>query len=145
MDQPQQTELLGLCLQELTVVTEKLGEPPYRARQLFDGLYRQRWSGWEQFTTLPMGVRRRLGELGFAVGGPRVEKKFVSSDGTVRYLLGFADGQSVETVWMPEGDGGGPAMARQAAMKSWRARRDGIAPLSASPARWAAPSIALSV
>src|SRR5580658_1857341 len=106
MNQPQQTELLGLCLQELTVVTERLGEPPYRARQLFDGLYRQRWSGWEEFTTLPLRVRRRLGELGFAVGEPRVEKKFVSVDGTVRYLLGFADGQSVETVWMPEGDGG---------------------------------------
>jgi 23S rRNA (adenine2503-C2)-methyltransferase len=55
---------------------------------------------------LPLGVRRQLGELGFAVGGPQVEKKFVSGDGTVRYLLGFADGQSVETVWMPEGDGG---------------------------------------
>ncbi len=37
---------------------------------------------------------------------PRIEKKFVSTDGTVRYLLGFSDGQSVETVWMPEGDGG---------------------------------------
>ncbi len=106
MDQPQQTELLGLCLQELTEVTEKLGEPPYRARQLFDGLYRQRWSGWKEFTTLPLGLRRKLDELGFAVGGAQVEKKFVSRDGTVRYLLGFADGQSVETVWMPEGDGG---------------------------------------
>ena len=106
MDQPQQTELLGLCLQELTVLTERLGEPSYRARQLFDGLYRQRWSGWEKFTTLPLGLRRKLGELGFAVGGPQVEKKFVSADGTVRYLLGFADGHSVETVWMPEGDGG---------------------------------------
>ncbi|MGO9565169.1 MAG: 23S rRNA (adenine(2503)-C(2))-methyltransferase RlmN [Candidatus Korobacteraceae bacterium] len=106
MDQPQQTELLGLCLQELTEITERLEEPSYRARQLFDGLYRQRWSGWEKFTTLPLGLRWKLGELGFAVGGPKVEKKFVSADGTVRYLLGFADGQSVETVWMPEGDGG---------------------------------------
>jgi len=31
---------------------------------------------------------------------------FSSSDGTTRYLFAFADGQSVETVWMPEGDGG---------------------------------------
>jgi 23S rRNA (adenine2503-C2)-methyltransferase len=35
-----------------------------------------------------------------------IEKKFVSQDGTVRYLMGFPDSQSVETVWMPEGDGG---------------------------------------
>jgi 23S rRNA (adenine2503-C2)-methyltransferase len=39
-------------------------------------------------------------------GLPQIEKRFVSQDGTVRYLIGFADGQSVETVWMPEGDGG---------------------------------------
>jgi len=106
MSEPQNTELLGLCLQELTDVVDRLGEAPYRARQLFDGLYRQRWSGWEDFTTLPMGLRRKLNESGFAIGPPHIEKKFVSSDGTVRYLLGFADGQSVETVWMPEGDGG---------------------------------------
>ena len=30
----------------------------------------------------------------------------MSQDGTVRYLIAFDDGQSVETVWMPEGDGG---------------------------------------
>ena len=35
-----------------------------------------------------------------------MEKKFASADGTVRYLLQLGDGQSVETVWMPEGDGG---------------------------------------
>jgi 23S rRNA (adenine2503-C2)-methyltransferase len=37
---------------------------------------------------------------------PAVEKRFVSKDGTVRYLIMFPDGQSVEAVWMPEGDGG---------------------------------------
>jgi 23S rRNA (adenine2503-C2)-methyltransferase len=37
---------------------------------------------------------------------PRIENRFVSQDGTVRYLIAFADGQSVETVWMPEGDDG---------------------------------------
>ena len=55
---------------------------------------------------MSLDFRRKLAEEGFAVGLPRVEKKFVSTDGTVRYLLAFSDGQSVETVWMPEGDGG---------------------------------------
>jgi 23S rRNA (adenine2503-C2)-methyltransferase len=106
MSQVQLTELLGLSIQQLTEIAEQLNEPAYRARQLFDGLYRQRWSALEQFTSLPLDLRRRLGEAGFSVGLPRIDKKFVSSDGTVRYLLAFADGQSVETVWMPEGDGG---------------------------------------
>ena len=42
----------------------------------------------------------------YSIGQPVIEKQFLSSDGTVRYLFAFADGQSVETVWMPDGDGG---------------------------------------
>lgn len=106
MSQPQHTELLGLSIQELTQIAENLGEAPYRARQLFDGLYRQKWQKLEQFTPLSLEFRRKLAAQGFETGSPQIEKKFVSADGTVRYLLVFADGQSVETVWMPEGDGG---------------------------------------
>ena len=106
MEQVQKTELLGLSLQQLTELVEGLGEAPYRARQLFDGLYRQKWSSLEEFTTLSLGLRQKLQASGYAVGLPRVEKSFASVDGTVRYLFGFTDGQSVETVWMPEGDGG---------------------------------------
>ena len=106
MSHPQHTELLGLSIQELTAITERLGEASYRARQLFDGLYRQKWQNVEQFTNLSLDLRRKLTDETYTVGSPRVERKFVSVDGTVRYLLAFADGQSVETVWMPEGDGG---------------------------------------
>jgi 23S rRNA (adenine2503-C2)-methyltransferase len=106
MSDPQYTELLGLTIQQLTEIAEGFGQPAYRVRQLLDGLYRQRWSGLEQFTMLPLAFRQSLRESGYAVGLPRIEKKFVSTDGTIRYLLAFADGQSVETVWMPDGDGG---------------------------------------
>jgi 23S rRNA (adenine2503-C2)-methyltransferase len=106
MSDPQHTELLGLTIQQLTEIAESLGQPGYRVRQLLDGLYRQRWSRLEQFTMLPFAFRQRLSELGYAIGLPTIEKKFVSTDGTIRYLLGFSDGESVETVWMPEGDGG---------------------------------------
>ncbi|MGH9545225.1 MAG: 23S rRNA (adenine(2503)-C(2))-methyltransferase RlmN [Terriglobales bacterium] len=98
--------LLGLELTELAALAEEFGQPPYRARQLFEGLYRQRVETSEQISTLPQDFRQRLSEKGISVGLPRVEKKFVSGDGTVRYLVGCADGLSVETVWMPEGDGG---------------------------------------
>ena len=106
MSNSQNTELLGLSFQQLESLVDSLGEPAYRARQLFDGLYRKRWAGLDQFTTLPLTLRQQLDAAGYRVGLPRVEKKFVSTDGTVRYLLAFSDGQSVETVWMPEGDGG---------------------------------------
>src|ERR1700743_2867003 len=106
MNQPQYTELLGLSFQQLTDIAESLTEASYRARQLFDGLYRQRWPELERFTTLPLSFRKKLLDSGFSVGLPPLQKRFVSTDGTVRYLLAFSDGQSVETVWMPEGDGG---------------------------------------
>ena len=106
MSQPANTELLGLTIQQLTEAVESFAQAPYRVHQLLDGLYRQRWSDLEQFTTLPLTFRQQLIESGYQVGLPRIEKKFVSSDGTVRYLVALSDGQSVETVWMPDGDGG---------------------------------------
>jgi len=106
MDQITYNPLLGLQLPELAALVEEFGQPAYRARQLFEALYRQRVETAEQISTLPQDFRRSLAERGFSVGRPGIEKKFVSSDGTVRYLVACGDGQTVETVWMPEGDGG---------------------------------------
>ena len=106
MGQAAQIGLLGLSLQELTLLAEEAGQPGFRGRQLFEALYRQRVESAEQVSTLPLEFRRALAQSGVSVGLPVIEKRFVSSDGTVRYLMNFVDGQSVETVWMPEGDGG---------------------------------------
>jgi 23S rRNA (adenine2503-C2)-methyltransferase len=91
---------------ELTSAMQAVGEPAYRAQQLLDAVYRQRVDSIDEISTIPRQLRSKLSEMAFAVGLPKIEKKFVSQDGTVRYLVGFSDGQSVETVWMPEGDGG---------------------------------------
>src|SRR5438128_2020 len=106
MGQAAQIGLLGLSLQELTLLVEEAGQPGFRGRQLFEALYSQRVESAEQVSTLPLEFRRALAQSGVSVGLPVIEKRFVSSDGTVRYLMNFVDGQSVETVWMPEGDGG---------------------------------------
>jgi 23S rRNA (adenine2503-C2)-methyltransferase len=106
MAEDKQRILLGLTLRELTDFVEEAGQPSYRGRQLFEALYRQRLGSAEQISTLPQEFRQSLGQSGLSLGVPTIEKKFVSTDGTVRYLIGFGDGQSVETVWMPEGDDG---------------------------------------
>ena len=106
MSTNRQCELRGLDLKELSALVQDVGEPGYRAQQLFEGLYRQRVASLEQISTLPQDFRRNLRDQGFGAVLPAVEKKFVSRDGTVRYLMAFADGQSVETVWMPQGDDG---------------------------------------
>jgi 23S rRNA (adenine2503-C2)-methyltransferase len=106
MTRTSQIALLGLDQRELAALVEREGEPAYRAQQLLEAVYRQRVDSIEQISTLPQQLRSRLTEHGITIGSPQIEKRFVSQDGTVRYLIGFSDGQSVETVWMPEGDGG---------------------------------------
>jgi 23S rRNA (adenine2503-C2)-methyltransferase len=101
-----QSSLLGMDRAELEALAESVGEPAYRAKQLLAAVYRQRVESVEQISTLSQQLRVMLKEKGVTIGLPRIEKKFVSQDGTVRYLIALGDGQSVETVWMPEGDGG---------------------------------------
>jgi 23S rRNA (adenine2503-C2)-methyltransferase len=98
--------LLGMDLGEITALVTEAGEPSYRAKQIVEAIYHQRVESLEQISTLPQEFRERLAQSGMSVGAARIEKRFVSVDGTVRYLIAFADGQTVETVWMPEGDGG---------------------------------------
>jgi 23S rRNA (adenine2503-C2)-methyltransferase len=102
--QSPKNELLSLSNQELTDVVQSLGEPAFRARQIADAIFRQRRETLDAAPNLPKNLKTGLAELGYQVGFPRIEQKFTSVDGTVRYLIGFADGESVETVWMPEGD-----------------------------------------
>lgn len=106
MSKSTQHALLGLDIQELTALVENSGEPAYRGRQLFQAVYGERVESPEQISTLPQSFRHSLVEQGYAMGQPTIEKRFVSRDGTVRYLMSFGDGESVETVWMPEGDYG---------------------------------------
>src|SRR5438270_3777063 len=106
MTENKESGLVGRDLQELTALVLESGEPSYRAQQIFEGIYRRRVASLEEISTLPRSFRQLLEGQGLAVGLPTVEKKFVSTDGTVRYLMQMCDGQSVETVWMPEGDEG---------------------------------------
>jgi 23S rRNA (adenine2503-C2)-methyltransferase len=101
-----QCVLLGMDRAELVSFAESLGEPSYRAQQLRDAVYRQRVESVQEISTLSQQLRQTLAERGASVGLPRIEQRFLSQDGTVRYLIALSDGQTVETVWMPEGDGG---------------------------------------
>jgi 23S rRNA (adenine2503-C2)-methyltransferase len=103
---PHDKTLLGADLPALAALIEDLGQPAYRARQLFEAIYAQRVTSLDDVSTLSLDLRRELKEWGYLLSRPQIEKQFVSTDGTIRYLMQLADSQSVETVWMPEGDGG---------------------------------------
>jgi 23S rRNA (adenine2503-C2)-methyltransferase len=90
---------------ELADIQAALGSalPAFRARQIYDAVYRQKASDWSRISTLPKPLREQLAAQ-FPVGLPAVQSRYDSVDGTQRYLLTLADGKSVETVLMPEGE-----------------------------------------
>jgi len=98
--------LFGMTLAELQALVVELGLAKYRGTQLFEAMYRGRVGSVAEITTLPVDVRERLATEGFVVGRPEVVQTAKSVDGTERYLMRMGDGETVETVWMPEGDGG---------------------------------------
>jgi 23S rRNA (adenine2503-C2)-methyltransferase len=94
-------ELLGLTREELTALLGGMGEKPYRARQLYDAVYRRRITAMDQMTELPRSVRAALSERA-SVSQTQIDRVFVSKDGTRRFLLRLGDGREVEAVFMPE-------------------------------------------
>jgi len=98
--------LFGLDLRWLGARMAEVGEPAWRGGQLAEAMYRQWVSSLDDITTLPRALRRRLRDAGSEIGRPKIVQAFRSADGTERYLVRGLDDQTVETVWMPEGDGG---------------------------------------
>ena len=96
--------LFGKSLPELTELAATLGQKPYRARQIFDALYKQRVTDFDAITPLSQELRAKLAAE-HTVGLPEIVQTAISVDGTERYLMRMEDGETVETVWMPDGDG----------------------------------------
>ena len=94
--------LVGMDLAELGRALGP-GQPGFRARQVYQAVYQGRRLDIGQITTLPARLREELAAR-FTVGLPDVARLYESSDGTRRYLLRLADGQTIETVRMPEGE-----------------------------------------
>ncbi|HZM85014.1 MAG TPA: 23S rRNA (adenine(2503)-C(2))-methyltransferase RlmN [Blastocatellia bacterium] len=95
------TELLGLTQDEVTGFLTSLDEKPYRARQLYDAVYRRRITSFEAMTDLPKTLRRILFDNA-VVTRTKIESEFLSSDGTRRFLLKLPDASEAESVFMPE-------------------------------------------
>ena len=90
---------------DLEGLREALGrdQPAFRARQIYEAIYRQQASDPIQISTLPLEMRRDLAGR-HSMGLPGVSHSYQSADGTRRYLLRLEDGRTVETVLMPEGE-----------------------------------------
>jgi len=95
------TQLTGFSQGELSKFVQELGEPAYRGRQLFDAIQKRRVRSFGEITNLPKELRAKLSERA-AVSTLRLESRYISSDGTRRYLMKTHDNYPVETVFIPE-------------------------------------------
>lgn len=92
--------LRGFSRAELKELFAGMGEPAYRADQVFRGLHGRRLTTFAEMTDLPKAVRENL-DITASANELTIESKYVSVDGTRRFLMKTRDGYPVETVFIP--------------------------------------------
>ncbi|HJW71719.1 MAG TPA: 23S rRNA (adenine(2503)-C(2))-methyltransferase RlmN [Geothrix sp.] len=93
----------GMDRPALRALAQALGEPAWRADQLFTGLYRQRWTRWEEFSPLSKKMRERLAAQ-VDLKWPAIFHSEPSSDRSTKHGFQLEDGRQIEGVHMPYDD-----------------------------------------
>src|SRR5574344_706906 len=91
--------LTVLTLKEIEKITNKLNASKFRARQIHNWIYLKSVSTIDEMTNLSVKFRDELKEIA-QVSDLKIHTKQTSSDGTIKYLLEFEDGEKAETVLM---------------------------------------------
>lgn len=92
--------LKDLTLTELTACVEAMGEKPFRARQLFEWMYRRQATEFSEMTDLSLSLRERLG-ADCALTSLSIQRVLRSQrDGTRKYVFKTLDGHLIESVFM---------------------------------------------
>jgi 23S rRNA (adenine2503-C2)-methyltransferase len=82
-------------------IVAELGEPGYRARQLYQWLYKKRVRRFDDMTNLGKPLRDALAAR-YELRWPGIDERPLSYDGTVKYLFRLEDGATIESVYIPE-------------------------------------------
>jgi len=91
--------LSGLNQKEIEEITDKLKASKFRARQIHNWIYLKSVSTIDEMTDLSVKFREELKQIAI-VSDTKIKVKQTSSDGTLKYLLEYPDGECVETVLM---------------------------------------------
>ena len=89
----------SLTLAELTAVLKAMGQPGFRAKQIFHWVHQKLVTEFSAMTDQPKTLLAKLEET-FYIAAPQIERRQEAKDGTVKYLLRMADGNCIETVVM---------------------------------------------
>src|SRR5205814_8778193 len=104
LDDAARPDLRSLGFSELSALVSRLGEQPYRARQLYSWLHRKGAASLDAMTDLPRAFRERLAAE-TRLTTLAVEPVQQSSDGTRKYRMRTWDGKFIESVYMPDESG----------------------------------------
>ena len=110
-------DIRSMTLEELQAVMEKIGEKPFKAKQIYQWLHEKCAADYEEMTNISRGLRERLAEA-YPLSGPRaVEVQTSRIDGTQKYLFRLADGNVVESVLMRYHHGNSVCISSQVGCK----------------------------
>ncbi len=104
--------LIGLSRDELAQTVKELGEPAFRAKQLWHWIYWQGETDFARMTTLARALREKLAEQ-FTLERPSTARHQKSVDGTQKWLLDFHDHNKAEMVYIPDEDRGSLCVSSQ--------------------------------
>ena len=105
-------QIIGLDKSELEDALKDMGEKPFRAKQIWQWLYFRGVQSFDEMTNLSKPLRIKLDER-FVLERPKIIESQISKDKTHKWLLEFADGARVETVYIPEADRGAVCISTQ--------------------------------
>ena len=86
-------------LEGLTALMKELGQPAFRAKQIFHWLHQKLVTEFSAMTDQPKALLAKL-EEGYYIAAPAIVRRQQSKDGTVKYLFALDDGNCIETVIM---------------------------------------------
>ncbi|MBA8667104.1 23S rRNA (adenine(2503)-C(2))-methyltransferase RlmN [Holosporaceae bacterium 'Namur'] len=93
--------LIGLDKVELAAAIKELGESSFRAKQIWQWIYRTGIADFNHMTNLPASLREKLNES-YTLKRAQVSKELISFDETRKWLLKFSDSNEIEAVFIPE-------------------------------------------
>ena len=91
--------ITSFTIEQLTALMKELGQPGFRAKQIFHWVHQKQAAEFSQMTDQPKALIARL-EQDFYIAQHKVRRCQRSKDGTVKYLFELADGNCIETVLM---------------------------------------------
>jgi len=107
-------DILSLNFEEVLAIANELGEPKFRAQQIFEWLHKRHAVSFEEMNNLPLSLRKKLEDKCEIFGLQEIEKLESKKDGTIKFLSKTHDNALIESVLMSYKHGESVCISTQA-------------------------------